>query len=108
MKFTALVFPFKNEVNQYNFNFFLAQKTVGVILIPVNLFIAYSPGYLQSVIIVLALIMIAAFMIWILLKGLEISRNLLQHDAFHYFIYICTLEIAPVCILVKVVVEWLS
>lgn len=108
MKFVALIFPFGNEVNHYNFNFFLAQKVAGIILIPINLLIAYSPASLQSAIIILALIMLAIFIIGVSLKGLEISRNLLQHDAFHYFVYICTLEIAPVCILVKVVVEWLS
>jgi hypothetical protein len=108
MKFMALVFPFRNEVNHYNFNFFLAQKIAGIILIPINLVIAYSPEYLQSAIIIIALVMLALFILWVSLKGLEISRNLLQHDAFHYFVYICTLEIAPVCILVKVVEEWLS
>lgn len=108
MKFAAIIFPFGNEVNHYNFNFFLAQKIIGILLIPINLFIAYSPESLQAVLIIIALILLALFIIGIGLKGLEISRNLLQHDAFHYFIYICALEIAPVCILVKVVVEWLS
>ncbi len=108
MKFAAIIFPFGNEVNHYNFNFFLAQKIIGILLIPINLFIAYSPESLQAALIIIALILHALFIIGIGLKGLEISRNLLQHDAFHYFIYICALEIAPVCILVKVVVEWLS
>ncbi|MDZ4844821.1 MAG: DUF4271 domain-containing protein [Chitinophagales bacterium] len=108
MKFMAIIFPFGNEVNHYNFNFFLAQKIIGILLIPINLFIAYSPESFQAALIVVALILLALFIIGIGLKGLEISRNLLQHDALHYFIYIFALEIAPVCILVKVVVEWLS
>lgn len=108
MKFVAIIFPFSNEAEQYNFNFFLAQKIIGILLIPMNLLIAYAPASFQSTLIVMTLILIALFFIGIALKGLEISRNLLQHDALHYFIYICVLEIAPICILVKVVAEWLS
>lgn len=108
MKFMAIIFPFGNEVNHYNFNFFLAQKIIGILLIPINLLIAYAPASFQPGLIAVALFLIALFFLGITLKGLEISRNLLQQDAVHYFIYICILEIAPICILVKVVAEWLS
>ena len=108
MKLVAWVFPFGNEVNYYSFNYFIVQKVAGIALIPANMLIAYAPEPLRPAIIVLAFILTGIAVLGTVLKGLEISRNLLQQDTFHFFIYICTLEIAPVCILVKVVAEWLS
>jgi hypothetical protein len=105
LKIVALVFPFGNVAEQYSFNFFLVQKIMGLALIPFNFLIAYSPEVLRGPLIVLAIIMIVMLVIWRSLKGLTLARNLISQSAFHFFVYICTLEIAPFCILVKAVVD---
>ena len=105
LKLISIIFPFGNEVEHYNFNFFLIQKILGLVLVPLNFLIAYAPYLVRVSSIVMALIIIAVLVIGQTAKGLTISRNLISRNAFHFFVYICTLEIAPVCILVKVVVD---
>jgi len=105
LKMVALVFPFRNIAEQYSFNFFLVQKIMGLALIPFNFLIAYSPEVLRGPLIVLAIILVVMLVVWRSLKGLTLARNLISRSAFHFFVYICTLEIAPFCILVKVVVD---
>jgi len=104
-KFVALVFPFGNELEQYNFNFFLVQKFMGLALVLFNLMIAYAPEEMTTPLIIAALIIVVLLIIGRTIKGLAIARNLMTHYPFHFFVYICTLEIAPLCILVKVVVD---
>lgn len=104
-KLVSLIFPFGDAVNQYSFNFFLVQKMMGLMLVPFNLLIAYSPDYLRPAIVIIALAIVLLLVAGRSMKGLAIARNLIAGNAFHFFVYICTLEIAPVCILIKVVVD---
>ncbi len=108
LKIISYIFPFSNEANLFNFNFFLIQKLLGLLLVPLNLLIAYGPGGLSFLSILITLILISIFFIGRYIKGFTIGRNLMTHYGFYFFVYICTLEIAPMCILVKVVVEWVS
>ena len=43
LKFVSFLFSFRDEIDDYNFNFFIVYKLLGLCLIPVNLLIAYSP-----------------------------------------------------------------
>lgn len=104
-KLMSLLFPFGSVVEQYNFNFFLIQKIMGLALIPFNFLMAYAPEVIRGPLIVMALILIVALVAGRSLKGLALARNLIGQSAFHFFVYICTLEIAPFCILVKAVVD---
>ncbi len=105
IKLVSIIFPFGSVVDHDNFNFFLVQKIAGMALIPFNLLIAYAPQLIKDAAIIFSLVIIGVLIAGRSLRGLVISRNLIGANAFHFFVYICTLEIAPVCILVKVVVD---
>ncbi|HXH18602.1 MAG TPA: DUF4271 domain-containing protein [Chitinophagales bacterium] len=105
LKLVSIIFPFGAVIEQYNFNFFLVQKVLGLVLVPFNLLIAYAPEIIREAVILLALVAVALLIALRSIRGLVIAQNLIARNAFHFFVYICTLEISPVCILVKVVVD---
>jgi len=95
------VFELDRPVASYIFNIFLINNMLGLILIPVIVTIAFVVTYSTGIIIYagVALVIIAfiyrlvrAFSIWVTLPGVSI---------FYLILYFCTLEIAPLLILVK-------
>jgi hypothetical protein len=103
MWFTAVVFPFRDEMNFYNFNFFLNIKILGTLLLPINFIIAYAPAELTQWGVWTALGLLAIAYLGLAIKGLAIAKNYLAFYKFHFIVYICSLEIAPVLIFVKLV-----
>ena len=107
MRFIGAIFPFKEEIDFYAFNFFLNQKLLGVLLIPFNFIIAYSPTSLTGPMIYVSVILLVATLIMRSFRGLMIARNYLALYKFHFFVYICTLEIAPMAIILKLIIRGL-
>ncbi len=105
MWFTGVVFPFKEDVNFYNFNFFLNIKILGTVLLPINFVIAYAPPSLTEGVILITLGLIAIAYLGLAVKGLAIAKNYLAYHKFHFIVYFCSLEIAPVLLLVKLVMN---
>lgn len=105
MRLVAWLFPFGDELGFYSFNFFLNQKLLGVLLIPSNFIIAYSPSELTRPIIYISLALIALAYLLRSFRGLVIARNYLYAYKFHFLVYICTLEIAPLLIIFKLIVK---
>jgi hypothetical protein len=100
-KVLSYVFPFSEDIDLFRFNYFLNQKLLGMLLIPFIYTAAYSPSPYNVYFLYTA---VAVFMFSILirsLKGLIIGSTYLRKYAFHFLLYICTFEIAPVLILVK-------
>ncbi len=102
MWFTGVVFPFKDEVNFYNFNFFLNIKILGAILLPINFIIAYAPPELTQWTIIGALSVMAIAYLGLAVKGLAIAKNYLAFHKFHFIVYFCSLEVAPILVFAKI------
>lgn len=105
MWFTSAVFPFGDDLNFYNFNFFLNVKVLGVLLLPFNLVIAYAPAAFTEMAIIVAMALVGLAYVGLAVKGLAISKNYLAFYKFHFIVYICSLEVAPVIIFAKLVMN---
>ncbi len=101
LKAMGEVFELDRPVASYIFNIFLINNMLGLILIPVVVAIAfvvtYSTGiaiYTGVALVIIAFIyrLVRAFNIWMTLPGVSI---------FYLILYFCTLEIAPLVIIVK-------
>lgn len=102
MRGSAFIFPIVPEMNLYNFNFFLNHQLLGILLIPLNMIIAYAPADTPAVVSIIALSVACISFIMLTIKGLGIGRSYFRLYKFHFIIYICTLEIAPILVLYKV------
>lgn len=102
MKATSVIFPFKDVMNLYNFSFFLNHQLIGVVLIPLNMIIAYADSSIAYYVMIATWVLLGLSFILLAIKGLTMSRSYWLRYNFHFIMYICSLEIAPLLILYKV------
>lgn len=95
------IFPTEKEVQLYNFLIIIFGVALGVFLVPANISIAYLPSNMVIYAIYVALALVALFYLLRSFRGLMISNRLLSFHRFHFLLYICAVEIAPVIILLK-------
>lgn len=99
--FTAYVFPFGKTSSYFNFMIILFNSFLGLILIPINIIVAYAPNGLATMGVYLG---IGSFVILYLLRFLRGSLHAytyVRNYLFHFFLYLCTCEFAPLFILAK-------
>ncbi len=97
------VFPIEKEVRTYNFIILTVGILLGLLLMPLNIFIAYAPGSLTQLFIYAAYAAILLAYLVRSLRGLTVASPFLIGNKFHFLLYLCTVEFAPLLILIKLV-----
>ncbi len=96
------IFPLKAEMRRYNFLIMLFNCVLGLFLLPFNFLLAkqqpYS-GFLVFWLLALAVI----FYLYRYVRASAIAAKFLPRHLFHFLVYLCSVEIAPVAMLVKLV-----
>lgn len=102
INFTGWVFKAEQPAASYNFIVFLINKVLGIILIPFTILLAYADLEIQKVVLtVTACIVFSLLAFRYVVSLLTVKRNL-NITAFHFFLYLCALEIMPMLIIYKV------
>jgi Domain of unknown function (DUF4271) len=99
----AKVFPIEKEVRTYNFIIMTVGIILGLILMPINIFIAYSPPSLSSVFVYLGIAVVAMAYLVRSLRSLPVAAPFLIDNRFHFLLYLCTVEIAPLVVISKII-----
>ncbi len=97
------LFPLDAEVRKYNFLIIIFNCVLGLFLVPFNLFIAFSAetGGQQLLLVSWMLGLVAIFYAYRSLRASAIGLKFLSQSPFHFLLYFCTVEIAPILLLVK-------
>ena len=101
LKVLGFIFPVSKEMDLYNFTIIVFGIVIGLILIPVNIFLAYGPAEMMSSLIYFTFIVLILIYLFRSLRGLFIANKFLVFYKFHFLLYICTVEIGPVLVLTK-------
>ncbi len=96
------VFPVKKEIKLYGFSIENFNIALGVLLIPINLIVAYSPPEIGRFMLYTGILIIMLLMIFRIFRVLIISSNLIQKSFFHYLLYLCAIEILPIVLFIKI------
>lgn len=104
-KIVGFFFPLEKTIELYSFFTFLNLKIAGVVLLPIIFIFCYVS--FKSLLIYITLLLLFAFVLNIIIQGGIIGREYLLKDKFHFFLYICTLEIAPFMLLVKLLKHYI-
>jgi Domain of unknown function (DUF4271) len=99
----ALVFPIEKEIRTYNFIILTAGILLGLLLMPLNLFIAYAPSSISELAIFAGIGAVLFFYLVRSLRGLSVALPHIFTNRFHFLLYLCAVEIAPLMILIKVI-----
>lgn len=99
----AQIFPVSKEVRTYNFIILTVGVILGLLLMPLNIFIAYAPDSVSSLFIYVTFGVIGLAYLVRSLRGLMVASPFFTDNKFHFLLYLCTVELAPLLIIIKLV-----
>ena len=94
-------FPVGKESSLYNFTIISFNLVIGLVLIPINLLLAFGPESFSNGLMYTGLIVFSLVFLLRLLRGLFIAIPYLASNTFHFLLYLCAFEIAPILLLYK-------
>jgi hypothetical protein len=108
IRFGGWLFGYRDASEGYIFTLYMINKVLGVALWPFILMLAFSPPALASAALDISLIMILLLFAYRYIRAFALIRSQIFFNKFHFFIYLCGFEIAPILILGKLVLIWLN
>jgi len=97
----GFVFPVGKEVATYQFTIMIFNIVIGLLLVPIVLFIAYAPESTTKIVVYGALGLLGLIYLFLGLRGLFIANRFLVENKFHFLLYLCAVEIAPILVILK-------
>ena len=106
IKFTGLkicgwLFNMQDAANSYIFIVFIINKMIGILLLPFLLLLAFTPGDFYLVGLTLSWCLVAGLLVYRIILTFGAVRNQVKVNPFHFFLYICAFEIAPLILIYK-------
>lgn len=102
MTFLGQIFNITKDSSLYSFTIMTFNIFLGLALIPINLVVAFSPTEISKVAMYVGIGLILILLLIRLLRGLLIGVRFIGEHIFQFFLYLCTFEIAPILILLRI------
>ena len=101
LKLSGWIFNMEEAASAYVFIVFVVNKMVGIFLLPVVICLAFmeEPGY--SAALVISWCGVGGLLLYRLVLTFGAVRNQVRVNPFHFFLYLCAFEIAPVLLIYK-------
>lgn len=101
LRFLSSIFNQERSVALYIFNVFMMVMMLGLLLLPVNILLAYSPPLIKEITVLVSLVIIALLFLYRLIRAVLIWSGIPGFSLFYLFLYLCAFEIAPLLIVWK-------
>ena len=101
LKLSGWIFGMSGAVDTYIFIVFLVNKILGVALLPLVILLAFSREPIQSASATLGILLVAGMLIYRFIRSYRPVWEEVQMSRFHFFLYLCTFEIAPLLLIYK-------
>jgi hypothetical protein len=108
LSFAGWVFNAKEGAETYIFIVFLINKIIGVMLIPFILVIAFARPSLVDAAVTASVILLIMLFIYRYFVSLKSFRSDLHINPFHFFLYLCGVEIVPLLVIGKAVFNYID
>lgn len=105
IKTIGWILRFSKASDAYIFVVFMVNKMTGIFLLPVLLLLAFPSEGLLPVVITLSLVLLVVLLVYRFLISYRVVRNEIKVNPFHFFIYLCAFEIAPLLLIYKVLLN---
>ncbi len=102
LQFLAFILPIGDRIHFYHFNLELAINIFSISLLPLLFIFAFSQQFIKSYVLIGVVCLTIIYLLYRSFRGFLVSRDLLPFHKFHFFVYLCTFEIAPLIILYKI------
>jgi hypothetical protein len=101
LKISGWLFNMEEAADSYIFVIFIVNKMLGIMLLPFLVLLAFTTGNLNTASLTLSWCFIGALIIYRFILTYAAIRNEVKVNPFHFFLYICAFEIAPLLLVYK-------
>jgi hypothetical protein len=99
----SLFYGRSEKVTDFVYNIFLMNNINGIVLIPIVIFTAYFNLVSRSAILAISSVLLVSIYLYRMLRAFEISSGEGGVSRMYFFAYLCTLEVLPFVVIVKVI-----
>ena len=108
LKLSGWIFNAEEATNAYIFIVFIVNKMIGIFLLPFLILLAFTQGAIYEISLVLSWCGIGALYIYRFILSYGAVRNQVKLNPFHFFLYVCAFEIAPLLLIYKALLYFFS
>jgi hypothetical protein len=102
LKFIGFIFQIDKPITIYIFNIFLINNVLGILFIPLLIGACFLPHSYATLTFNIAILALVLAFIYRIIRGVMIGVSYPNFSIYYLFLYICTLEIAPMLLLLKI------
>jgi hypothetical protein len=108
LKSAGWIFNIQGATDTYIFIIFLTNKILGIFILPFLIILSFSGSLLNEIAITISVIMILAFFLYRCIASYAPLRKEIKMNGFHFFLYLCAFEIAPLLLIYRVLLSFLE
>lgn len=101
LKITGWLFNMEEAADSYIFIVFVVNKMLGILLLPFLVLLAFTSGDLYLTSLALSWCLVGGLIIYRFILTYSAVRNQVKVNPFHFILYICAFEIAPLLLIYK-------
>jgi Domain of unknown function (DUF4271) len=101
LKISGWIFNMKEAADSYVFIVFVVNKMIGILLLPFLILLAFALGDVYSVAFTMSFCIVAGLIAYRFILSFAAIRNQVRVNPFHFFLYLCAFEIAPLLLIYK-------
>jgi hypothetical protein len=107
LKLTGWLFGVKEAAQSYIFIVFVINKMIGILILPFLIILSFTTGIIYTAGITMSWCLIAILFAYRIVLTFAAIRNEVKVNPFHFFIYLCAFEIAPLLLIYKALLVFL-
>lgn len=108
LKIMGWILRINRTTDVYLFVVFMVNKMTGIFLLPVLLLMAFPDPQLLPVVITFSLFVLMFLLGYRFVISYRLIRNEIKLNLFHFFLYLCAFEIAPLLLIYKVLLNFVN
>jgi hypothetical protein len=101
LKISGWLFNKRDVADSYIFIVFIVNKMIGIMLLPVLFLLAFSLGKVYTIGLTISWCLVLGLLVYRLVLTFSAIRNQIKVNPFHFFLYLCAFEIAPLLLVYK-------
>jgi hypothetical protein len=107
LKICGWLFNMQQAADSYIFIVFIINKVIGISVLPFLALLTFTDGTIYIVSLVLSWCTIGGLFLYRFILGYAAFRNEVRFNLFHFFLYLCAFEIAPLLLIYKLLLFFL-
>lgn len=108
LKVSGWVFNMPEAADSYIFIVFIINKMLGILLLPFLVLLAFTTGDIYTASFTLSLVLLIGLVGYRFVLTYATVRNQVSINPFHFFLYLCAFEIAPLLLIYKALLVFLA